>query len=240
MKKNNLNILITGSSRGIGKAIALKLSPRCENLLLTSKNKNSCLNTYKETSLYAKNVYYSNFNHDDPVKAADNLAKWAKENVTHLDALLLDAGIFIEGNLSDIDYDSFTNNMNVNVFANYLIAQKLIPLLEKAETPRIIIIGSTAAYNVYPSVPSYGVAKWALRGYAYNLREELKNRNIGVTFVSPGGTLTDMWNDVDVPKGRLLEPNDIAEVVNCCFELSNQAVIEEIIIKPMLGDYDED
>lgn len=240
MKKNNLNILVTGSSRGIGKAIAVKLSSRCDNLLLTSKKKNSCLDTYKITSGFAKNVFYSNFNHDKPIEAANNLTKWVEEHVNHLDALILDAGIFIEGSLSEIDYDSFLKNMNVNVFANHLIIQRLLPLLEKAETPRIIIVGSTAAYSIYPSVPSYGVAKWALRSYSYNLREELKNKNVGVTFVSPGGTLTDMWNDVAVPKRRLLEPNDIAEIVNCCFELSSQAVIDEIIIKPMLGDYDEE
>lgn len=62
--------------------------------------------------------------------------------------------------------------------------------------------------------------------------------NIGVTFVSPGGTLTDMWSDVEVPPNRLLEPNDIAKVVDSLFELSPQAVVEEIIIRPMLGEYD--
>ena len=98
---------------------------------------------------------------------------------------------------------------------------------------RIIIIGSTAAYSAY-SVPSYGVAKWGLRGLAVNLRKEL-----GVTFISPGPVLTDMWADVDVPEGRLLEPDDIAKVICGLFDLSTQAVVESLIIQPMLGDYDE-
>ena len=102
-----------------------------------------------------------------------------------------------------------------------------------------VIIGSTAAYSSY-SVPTYSIAKFALRGLATNLRKELMRENIGVTFLSPGGTLTDMWADVEVPPNRLLEPHDIAKLVDSIFDLSPQAVVEEIIIRPMLGEFDDE
>ncbi len=240
MKNNNLNILITGASRGIGKAIALKIANKCENLLITSKYSNSCEETYNTIKSKAKNAYYNGFDHEYPRDAALKIKNWIKENkIKYLDALILDAGIFLEGELSTISSSLYEKNLAVNLSANHYIIQELIPFLKLAKTPRIIIIGSTAAYNEYPIVPTYGVAKWALRGYAINLRKELSCCNIGVMFISPSGTLTDMWAGENIPQGRLLNPEDIAEIVNVSFMLSDQAVIDEIIVKPMLGDYDE-
>ena len=60
-----------------------------------------------------------------------------------------------------------------------------------------------------------------------------------MTFISPGATLTDMWADVEIPPKRLLEPDDIAKIVDSLFDLSEQAVVEELIVRPMLGDVDE-
>lgn len=239
MKKTNLNILITGASRGIGKAITQRLAPRCANLFITSKNKNSCDAVYNMTKDVATNVYINNFNHEEPEKAAKDIGSWIKsKEITELDAIVLDAGIFIEGELSTISIEDFNKNLNVNFLVNHYIVSELLNLLKNAKSPRIIIIGSTASYRSY-CVPSYGVAKFALRGYAINLRKELSLHNIGVTFISPGGTLTDMWEGEDIEPNRLLCPEDIASIVDTVFTLSNQAVIDEIIIKPMLGDVDE-
>jgi short-subunit dehydrogenase len=88
-------------------------------------------------------------------------------------------------------------------------------------------------------VPTYGIAKWGLRGFALNLRHELRDDGIGVTFLSPGGTLTDMWAGEDLPPNRLLEPTDVALMVAAITELSSQAVVDEIVLRPMLGDIHE-
>lgn len=240
MKKNNLHVLVTGASRGIGQAIAIKLSKRCSKLFLTSKKEGACLNTINKIGKDSPNIYYTNLNHETPSASSQQLYEWVKNKTDYLDAIVLVAGIFIEGNLSTFPSADFEKNINVNLSANHYIINQLIPFLKKAATPRIIIIGSTAAYKAYPIVPSYGMIKWALRGYASNLRKELSLQNIGVTFLSPGSTLTDMWGDEEIPAGRLLEPSDIANVVDTIFELSDQAVLEEVIVSPMLGDYDED
>lgn len=240
MKSMNLNILATGASRGIGNAIVRRISHRCDNLMLTSCHKETmekAIDGLKE--IYSRNLLSYSVDHNNPKQAAESIANWAKCHVEHLDALILDAGIFIEGKLCDISDEDFVKNMNVNLYVNHYLVKELVELLIKAETPRVIIIGSTAAYGKYPSVPSYGVAKWALRGYAMNLRDELSSLNIGVSFLSPGGTLTDMWAEEDISPHRLLEPEDIASIVDCLFTLSSQAVIEEVIIRPMFGDADE-
>lgn len=237
--QNNLKIMITGASRGIGKAIAKKVSKRADKLFIISKNNTTLNKTVKEIETFFNGeIKYTNIDQADAKKSSVVLGKWVKNSTDYLDAIILCAGNFTEGKLQEINNDDFMKNLNTNFLFNYFIVNELIPLLKKSKYPKIIIIGSTAAYNSY-SVPTYSVAKWALRGYAKNLREELKNEGIGVTFISPGPTLTDMWADVELPKDRLLDPNDIAIIVDELFELSRQAVVEELIINPMLGDIDE-
>ena len=234
------NILVTGASRGIGFAIAKKLSGRCANLLITSKEDATLKLGIKEIGRYYRgNLFGTHFDQSNALESSKMLYAWVKSKVNYLDAIVLSAGIFIEGSTYEMDNVSFSRNMDTNFTFNYYAVNALLELLKKSHKPaRIIIIGSTAAYDSY-SVPTYGIAKWALRGYTVNLREELRKEKIGVTFISPGPTLTDMWNDVNISSKRILEPNDIALVIDNLFELSDQAVVEELIIRPILGDIDE-
>lgn len=236
--RENLNILITGASRGIGNAIAMEVAHRASNLLVTSHYQDSLekgISNIKQ--VYDGSVFQLNIDQAE-FSAANKISEWANQIIDHLNVLILCAGNYFEGTLMAIPDEDFQNTMDTNFSFNYHIVKKLYPLLERSDYSRIVIIGSTAAYGSY-SVPTYSISKYALRGFATNLRAEFMDKNIGVTFVSPGGTLTDMWSDVDVPPNRLLEPMDIAKLVDNIFDLSNQAVVDEIIVRPMLGDYDE-
>lgn len=237
--RTNLNILITGASRGIGNAIAMAVAHRANNLLVTSHYQDSLekgINNIKQ--VYDGSIFQISIEQARGAFAAKKVSVWAENIIDHLDVLILCAGNYFEGSLMSIPNEDFQNTMDTNFSFNYYIVKSLYSLLKKSNYTRVVIIGSTAAYGAY-SVPTYSVSKYALRGFAANLRAEFMGENIGVTFVSPGGTLTDMWSDVDVPPNRLLEPTDIAKVVDSIFDLSDQAVVDEIIVRPMLGDYDE-
>jgi NADP-dependent 3-hydroxy acid dehydrogenase YdfG len=125
------------------------------------------------------------------------------------------------------------------LFHIYHCVKKFADILKKQAGSKVILIGSTAGIEAYPLGPLYGVAKWGLKGYAINLRKELMNDNIAVTLINPGGTLTDLWAGEDLPPNRLLEPSDIGKLVTAILTLSQQAVVEEIIVRPMLGDMHE-
>ena len=237
--KKNLNVLITGASRGIGNAIAKTISHRTGKMIVTSHYPETIAKGVEEIrKIYKGIILQYNIDQSKGEDSAIELSAWLSAQVDHLDALILCAGDYYEGKLTSISSNDFKDTMNTNFTFNFYVVRKLLPLLKRGKCPRIVIIGSTAAYSAY-SVPSYGIAKFALRGFAVNLRQELMNENIGVTFVSPGPTLTDMWADVDVPPNRILEPSDIAKIVDNLFELSGQAVVEEVIVRPMLGEYDE-
>ena len=100
----------------------------------------------------------------------------------------------------------------------------------------MVRIGSTASTTAYPNGGSYGIAKHALLGFTKNLREELKEAGIRVTAVLPGPTLTASWEGVDLPAERFIKAEDVSEAVFGTYRLSAQAVVEELLIRPQLGD----
>lgn len=237
--KRKIDVLVTGASRGIGNAICKVVSHRTSRLFVVSQFKDSLSNGINEIQKeYCGPILSYNVDQSKGEEAALELSSAIKMDTDKLDAVILCAGNYFEGDLLSIPSENYKNTMDTNLNFNFYFIRNIVELLKKGKNPRIIIIGSTAAYSSY-SVPTYGIAKYALRGLSVNLRSELMKDNIGVTFVSPGGTLTDMWKGVNVPQNRLLEPKDLAIMIDSIFDLSPQAVVEEMIIRPMLGDYDE-
>ena len=225
--------VVTGGSRGIGNAIARELDGREWATFLVGEHAES-VDSAAAGLRHGLGSIACDLGAGD--SAASAVAESVKQNVGAVDLLVLCAGIFIEGTLAEVDERSFRRNLSVNLEANVFLVKHLLPYLRTGFKPRVVIIGSTAAYEPYPAVPTYGVAKWGLRGFAINLRRELRGDAIGVTLLSPGGTLTDMWAGVDLPRNRLLEPLDVARMVAVVTELSEQAVVDEIVMSPMLGD----
>lgn len=239
-EENKVIAFVTGASRGIGYAIARSIAPMCSHLLITSRNEGGILAAAARLSEEATCSIHSMWGDLAQCRAfADSARQLVAETTNRLDLLVLNAGYYVEGSFTDIADSDFERNMLVNCHSAHYVVSALLPFMENSAIGRIILIGSTAAYEPYPLVPTYGVAKWALRGYAINLRRELAVRNIGVTLISPGGTLTDMWAGEEIPKNRLLEPDDIGKLVAATMTLSRQAVVEELVVRPMLGDIHE-
>jgi short-subunit dehydrogenase len=234
-----MKALVTGGSRGIGKAIGQELADAGHDILLVAKDVKTLKQTAQEIQAIS-NVDVRYFSCDlGSVEEITNLYRHCIESDFIPSVLVLCAGIFIEGSLIDSQAEDFNQTLNVDLISNYHFVKLFVNSLKTQPSPKIILIGSTAAYESYPIGPLYGVAKWALRGYAINLRNELMKDGVGVTFISPGGTLTDLWEGEELPENRLLEPRDIGKLVRVLLTLSNQAVVEELIVRPMLGDIHE-
>jgi short-subunit dehydrogenase len=95
---------------------------------------------------------------------------------------------------------------------------------------------SVASIRAYSNGGSYAISKFALLGFSKCLREELKGKGIRVTAVMPGATRTASWDGVNLPDERFMKIEDVAESVYAAFSLSSRSVVEEIIIRPQLGD----
>jgi short-subunit dehydrogenase len=106
----------------------------------------------------------------------------------------------------------------------------------QAGAGHIFNICSIASLHAYPQGGSYSISKYALEGFSKNLREELKDKGIKVTGVYPGATYTNSWAGSGVAPSRIMEAEDIAKMIFAATQLSPQAVVEDIVMRPLLGD----
>lgn len=155
-----------------------------------------------------------------------------------VDVLVNNAGSFIPGRLQDDAPDGSTlrDMLAVNLLSAYDVTRGLLPQLLQQPAAHIFTMCSTASLIPYPNGGSYGVAKFALYGMTKNLREELKHTNVRVTAVLPGATYTASWEGAGLPPERFIKSEDVAEAVFSTWSLSPQAVVEELLIRPQLGD----
>ena len=107
---------------------------------------------------------------------------------------------------------------------------------EKKGKGHIFNMCSVASLMAYPNGGSYSISKYALLGFSKNLRLELKDKGIKVTGIMPGATWSASWEGVELPEERLMQASDIALAVWSATQMSPSAVVEDIVLRPQLGD----
>jgi short-subunit dehydrogenase len=166
----------------------------------------------------------------------ENFADFILHHTRHIDILVNNAGIFLPGNILQEDEGNFQHIMDTNVKSVYTLCRRLVPLMKNDLKGHIFNICSVASLKAYPNGGSYSISKFALYGLTQNLRHELKEFNVKVTAVIPGATWTDSWSQSGIPRERFMEAEDIALMIYQATQLSAGAVVEEIVMRPQLGD----
>ncbi|HNR17222.1 MAG TPA: SDR family oxidoreductase, partial [Chitinophagaceae bacterium] len=123
-----------------------------------------------------------------------------------------------------------------NLYSAYHVTRTVLPLMMQQKRGHIFNICSIASLDAYPNGGAYSISKFAMYGFSKNLREEMKPHGIKVTAVHPGAVMTDSWGNYDNSTKRIMEADDIAKMVFASSQLSAQACVEDIIIRPILGD----
>lgn len=239
MEQSNLNkpiAVITGSSAGIGKATAAAFVAAGYQVLICSRSEMNLQSAAKEImELHPGGIIKIKVADFANKQAVLQFADWCLEQGTP-SILVNNAGIYLPGNISDEAEGNMERVMDINFFSAYHLSRKLIPAMKNTGTGHIFNIGSIAGLEAYEGGGSYSVSKFALHGFSKNLRHELKNSGIKVTHVSPGAVMTGSWQGFDNSNNRIMEATDIANMIVACSKLSAQAVVEEIILRPQLGD----
>lgn len=230
-----MKVVITGGSQGIGKAIAQRFAAAGHDLFLIARTIDKD-NAWQQELMKEYGISISTYNADlsvkEQVKAAAEavLSAWSA-----IDILVNNAGTFLMGNVHDEPEGNLEKMIELNLYSAYYMTRHLLPVMIEKKSGHIFNICSIAALKAYKGGGSYSISKFALEGFSKNLRDEMKPFGIKVTSVHPGATFTRSWEGFVEPE-RIMESKDVADMIYAAASLSATACVEDIILRPQLGD----
>jgi short-subunit dehydrogenase len=231
-----MNVVVTGASKGIGRAIAENFAADGANLFLCSRNMDATLKWQQEL-MQRFNISITAFNADlSTAEGAKSFGEQLLRATDQVDVLVNNTGMYEPGSIYNEEEGQLERMLHVNLLSAYHLTRSLIQTMIKNKSGHIFNICSIAALQAYPNGGSYSISKWALAGFSKNLREEMKPFNIKVTSVHPGATYTSSWEGSGVEEKRIMEVNDVAKMIVTASKLSPQACLEEMVLRPQLGD----
>ncbi|SMD33129.1 hypothetical protein SAMN04488029_1494 [Reichenbachiella faecimaris] len=229
----NKTIVVSGGTKGIGRAIIEKFASEGFDVVTCARNQkdlDELVSSVNQAKVFAMKADSSKV---DEVKT---FIGFINSSVSKVDVLVNNTGTFIPGEIHNEDDGVLELMINTNLYSAYHLSRGLVSGMIENKSGDIFNICSVAGLKAYPNGGSYSISKFAMHGMSLGLREELKPHGIRVTAVHPGATLTASWEGVDLPEERFIKSSDVADAIWSAYQLSRNSVIEEIIIRPQLGD----
>lgn len=228
--------VVTGGTKGIGRAIV-------ERFAQAGFDVATCARKEADLATLAREVG-SKFRVTVHTHKADLTDKGQVKSFTDfviglnrpLDVLINNAGSFVPGEITEEPDGNLELMIETNLYSAYNTTRGLAGAMKARKAGHIFTLCSIASIKAYPNGGSYAISKFALLGFSKVLREELKSYGIRVTAVLPGATLTSSWEGVNLPYDRFMKSEDVAESIFSAWSLSPHSVVEELLIRPQLGD----
>jgi len=224
--------IVTGASRGIGRAISVALAQEAASVVLAARSTEELQKTadqVTEAGGKAK-IVITELTKEQSIK---NLVKVTGKEFGRLDILVNNAGVTHSAKFEETTTEDWERCLWVNARAPFILCREALGLLRKSQAAHIVNIASVVGVKGYPLQSAYTSSKHALRGMTISLAEELRGSDIRVHLLCPGGANTDMVASVrpDIPKKELIEPEEIAELVLYLVTHKGNAVIDELHIR---------
>ncbi len=232
-----MRIVITGGTKGIGWAIAQEFASAGYDIALCARTTSDLEDARQKLKdidasidILTKEVDMSNKEEVLAFAATIN-EKWGG-----VDVLVNNAGVFLPGEIHKEEDGLLEKQIETNLYSAYHMTRALIPNMMEQKNGHVFNMCSVASLIAYPNGGSYSISKFALLGFSKVLREEMKDKGIKVTSIMPGATWSNSWAGVELPEDRLMQAKDIAIAVMAATKMSPSAVIEDIVLRPQLGD----
>ncbi|MCC7244771.1 MAG: SDR family oxidoreductase [Saprospiraceae bacterium] len=234
---SNKTAVVTGATKGLGRAIAEILAENGFDLCVCARTERDLEAMQTDWQQQFPAVRLHTFPVDVSKKhEVVEFGKFIRNTWPHLDILVNNAGIYLPGLVTEEREGTLETLLETNLMSAYHLTRGVLSMMLERRSGHIFNMCSIASLFAYPNGGSYSISKFALLGFSKALREELKTKGIRVTSLMPGAAWSDSWSGVDLPQERLMQASDVAKALWGCYLLSDSAVVEDIVLRPQLGD----
>ena len=232
---SNKVAIVTGGSKGIGRAIAESLVTAGAGVAITARNDDEIGSTVTELKKLGAGTaagYVCDVRDYEQVKSV--VAEVAKE-FGGLDILINNAGVGIFAPVESMSVEDFRAVLETNVFGVFYCCHEAIPLMKQRGGGYIINISSLAGANPHPRMAAYNASKFGLNGFSEALMQEVRHDGIKVSYIMPGSVNTAFGGDEPSnEKSWQLQPGDIAQVVMNLLEFPERSLPSRVEIRPSI------
>ncbi|MFX1251943.1 MAG: SDR family oxidoreductase [Promethearchaeota archaeon] len=228
-----MNILITGASSGIGRAIALEMTSDKHKFFLISRNKEKLTKIKREVEERGGIAYIGT---GDVAKFDQVLGLYeeAKKYLGNIDVLIANAGVGFLFNLEDTPLEKYELMFDTNVKGVFLWLKMILPDMKRKNKGQIIITSSTAGFQTFSQGSVYCATKHAIQGMAGALRKELIGTRVKIATINPGAVNTPWFdhqsNFSGFDRSKMLSARDVAKAVRLVIEQSETCNIDHILL----------
>lgn len=225
-------IIITGATKGMGRAICQKLSTPGQKILAIARTETDLIQLQAELKQRSPEATLDILASDLATEAGcEALAAYLRQATSPPSVLINNLGLFIPGGLMK-EEDVFEAMLATNLLAAHRLSRIALPTMLAAGSGHLITIGSVATIDFAPHMTAYAASKYALEGWHKAISVELKETPIKTSLLIPGATLTAAWEGVENLPKNILAPEQIAEVVAFLLSLPAHSAIPTLVIRP--------
>ena len=230
-------VWVTGASRGIGREVAKEFASIGCIVCLSGRSRQQLKSAVSQIIEKGGRAYAIPLDIKD-LKSLANAHRTIVKSVGEVNVLVNNAGVTAFRSFVHTTPKEFENILQTNLLGHVYCAKAVVPGMIKAKGGYIINVISHAAMKTFTNSSAYAASKSGVFGWAKVVREELGAYNIKVVNVLPGATDTRMWSKKVRAKysHRMMKPASIAETIVSIYQLPDDVVVDEIVLRPILGD----